>query len=95
MTPSKARAVITRMMTYREARLEREPDNHHVRDEWNLLVHVLGMVNAANPPDERAAAKLSATAEAIRTAERKRIHEREARCTCERCPVHSKKEAAE
>jgi hypothetical protein len=95
MNPGKARSVIGRMMAYREARLEREPDNQFVRDEWNLLAHVLGMVNAANPPDERAAAKLSREASNIRLTEHRRIREKDTRCTCERCPVHSKKEAAE
>jgi hypothetical protein len=92
MNPGKARAVTGRMMAYREARLEKEPNNTFVRDEWDLLVYILGMINAYAPPDARSAERQAAASQHVRETARKHLRER---CTCERCPVHSKKEAAE
>lgn len=100
MNPGKARSVIGKMMVFREVKLELEPANRRWKDEWDVLAHMLELLNAASPPDPRRAqltsAELSFEREKLRGILRPtQAQPREPRCTCERCPVHSKKAAAE
>jgi hypothetical protein len=103
MNPGKARGILARMMVWREVKLEQEPQNGRLKAEWEVLAHTLGLLNAMSPPDPQRAALSNAENECERQKLRRQFSSgpkeqrepREARCTCERCPVHSKKEAAE
>lgn len=93
MSPGKARHILSQRRNWLSAKLDGvDPlDRWRDRAELAALDHVLEMLPA---PSADAQAVESARAESVARA-RKIQTERAERCSCNRCPVHGRKAAAE